>query len=138
MRMTTSTYSPQFVPGLGGVVAAQTRLSSVNGLEGELIIAGFPLQVMAGKAPLKELAFLLWHDALPTAVELNEFRKALIAERNLPTATLELLKAAAQAQLPAMDALLLAASSLNLDLRRRDEQQRAVAALARFPVIVAT
>lgn len=29
--------------GLEGVVAAETRLSSVDGLAGELIIAGFPM-----------------------------------------------------------------------------------------------
>jgi citrate synthase len=33
--------SSTYVPGLQGVVAAQTRLSSVNGEIGELIIAGY-------------------------------------------------------------------------------------------------
>ena len=136
--MTTSTYSAKFVPGLAGVVAAQTHLSSVNGLEGELIIAGFPLQEIASRATFEEVAYLLWHDALPTASELDEFRQGLAAQRALPGATLETLKAAAQYRLPPMDALLLGASTLNLDLAKSDPSQQAVAVLARFPVIVAT
>ena len=136
--MTIPTTSTQFVPGLGGVVAAQTRLSSVNGLEGELIIAGFPLQEIAGKATFEEMAYLLWHDALPTAAELKEFREVLASQRQLPSATLTLLKAAAEQRLPAMDTLLLGASTLSLDLAKREPTDQAIAILARFPVIVAT
>lgn len=133
-----STYSTGFVPGLAGVVAAQTRLSSVNGLEGELIIAGFPLEEIASQATFEEVAYLLWNDTLPTPVELDKFRQALAAQRVLPTATIELLKAAAQYQLPTMDALLLAASTFSLDLAKSAPPHQAVAVLARFPVIVAT
>ncbi|SRR6266498_2068714 len=136
--MTNSTYSIGFVPGLADVVAAQTRLSSVNGLEGELIIAGFPLEEIASQATFEEVAYLLWNDTLPTPVELDKFRQALAAERVLPSATTEILQAAAQYRLPAMDALLLAASTLSLDLAKSDPPHQAVAVLARFPVMVAT
>lgn len=34
-----------FSPGLRGVIAAETRLSHVDGLAGELIIAGYALVV---------------------------------------------------------------------------------------------
>jgi citrate synthase len=135
--MTTSTHSTQFIPGLANVVAAQTRLSSVNGLEGELIIAGFPLQEIASQATFEEVVYLLWNDALPTAAALDEFRQALAAQRVLPSATIEILRAAVQYQLPPMDALLLGASTLSLDLAKSDPHQ-AVAVLARFPMIVAT
>jgi citrate synthase len=136
--MTTPTYSAQFVPGLADVVAAQTHLSSVNGLKGELIIAGFPIQEIAGQATFEEVTYLLWNDALPTAIELDEFRHALAAQRVLPSATVELLRAAVQVRLSSMDALLLAASTLSLDLAKSDPPHQAVAVLARFPVIVAT
>ena len=36
--------NPSITPGLEGVVAAETRLSSVNGQIGELIIAGFAVE----------------------------------------------------------------------------------------------
>jgi citrate synthase len=130
--------SKEFVPGLAGVVAAQTRLSSVDGLAGELIIAGFPLEGIASQATFEEVAYLLWNDALPTARELEDFRQALAAHRPLPSATIELLKVAAQSRLPAMDALLLGASTLSLDLAKSDPAHQAVAVLARFPVMVAT
>nr|MDP9481283.1 citrate synthase/methylcitrate synthase [Actinomycetota bacterium] len=35
------------VAGLEGVVAAETRLSRVDGEEGELIVAGFPVEELA-------------------------------------------------------------------------------------------
>src|SRR5689334_15866241 len=119
MNMTTPTLSSEYVPGLAGVVAAQTRLSSVNGLQGELIIAGFPLQELAGQATFEEVAYLLWNDKLPTAVELDEFRNVLIAQRALSNTTVEVLQAA-QYRLPPMDALLLAASTLSLDQVKSD------------------
>src|SRR5678815_2273167 len=92
--MTNSTNSTGFVPGLAGVVAAQTRLSSVNGLKGELIIAGFPLEEIASQATFEEMVYLLWNDALPTAAELSEFRQALATQRVLPNATVEVLREA--------------------------------------------
>ena len=136
--MATSTDSTQFVPGLANVVAAQTRLSSVNGLEGELIIAGFPLQEIASQATFEEMVYLLWNDVLPTAAELNEFRQALAAQRVLPNATVEVLREAIEYQLPPMDALLVGASTLSLDLANSDAYHQAIAVLARFPMIVAT
>jgi citrate synthase len=135
--MTIQTISPQFVPGLADVVAAQTRLSSVNGLEGELIIAGFPVEELASQATFEEMVYLLWNDALPTVAQLNDFRQALIAQRLLPDTTIDVLRAAAGRRLPVMDALCLAAGTLNLDLANTDPKQQAIAVLARFPVIVA-
>jgi len=136
--MAISTASPHFVPGLADVVAAQTRLSSVNGLEGELIIAGFPVEEIASRATFEEMVYLLWNDALPTATQLNDFRQALIKQRALPDTTIDVLRAATERGLPPMDALCLAAGTLNLDLANTGPLQQAIAVLARFPIIVAT
>ncbi len=136
--MTTPTATKQFVPGLADIVAAQTRLSSVNGLEGELIIAGFPVEEIASRATFEEVVYLLWNDTLPTAAQLKDFRLALSAQRALPNTTLDVLRAAARRGLPVMDALCLAAGTLHLDLANADPLQQALAVLARFPVIVAT
>ena len=51
--------------GLDGVVAAQTRLSHVDGLAGELIIGGYELKELAGHVPFEAAAHLLWKGALP-------------------------------------------------------------------------
>ena len=56
-----------FVAGLEDVVAAETRLSGVDGEAGELTIAGFPVEELAGRASFEETVYLLWHDDLPDA-----------------------------------------------------------------------
>jgi citrate synthase len=136
--MTTPAASPHFVPGLADVVAAQTRLSGVDGLRGELIIAGFPVEEIASRATFEEMVYLLWNDALPTVVQLAGFRQAIAAQRVLPLATVDVLGTAAARGLRTMDALALAAGTLLLDLANANPQQQAMAVLARFPVIVAT
>jgi citrate synthase len=130
--------SAKYIPGLANVVAAQTRLSAVNGLKGELIIAGFPVEELASQATFEEVAYLLWNDSLPTVSQLVDFRGALRVQRALQGAVIDVLRAAAERHLPVMDALCLAAGTLNLDLADKDPQQQAIAVLARFPVIVAT
>ncbi|MBZ0275543.1 MAG: citrate synthase/methylcitrate synthase [Anaerolineae bacterium] len=126
-----------FKPGLEGVVAAQTRLSSVDGQAGELIIAGFPLEELAGKATFEETVYLLWHDSLPGADELAAFRAELAGQRTLSPAALALLRTAAQERVAAMDALRMAASTLSLGTHGDDPRRDAVRAVAAFPTIAA-
>lgn len=130
--------TPQFVPGLAGIVAAQTRLTSVDGQAGELIIAGFPVEEIAARASFEELLYLLWHDALPTAEQLAELDAALKSQRALPEATLALLRAAAGAgdDVDTMDALRMAAATISLGVENNNRAE-ATALVARFPTIVA-
>ncbi|HSS78722.1 MAG TPA: citrate synthase/methylcitrate synthase [Thermoanaerobaculia bacterium] len=123
--------------GLEGVVAATTRLSSVDGEAGELLIAGFPVEELAPRASFEETAWLLWNGRLPTAEELAELRRRLAGRRNLPAATLELLRSAAKRQVPAMDALRMAAGTLSLIEGGGDPREDAVTLVAAFPTIVA-
>ncbi len=126
-----------FIPGLEGVIAAQTRLSSVDGQRGELIIGGFPLAELAANATFEETTFLLWHGRLPTQSERTTFQTELAQLRPLPPATLTLLQTAAQQQMAPMDALRMAAGTLSLDIDIGDTMQTAKAVTARFPTIVA-
>jgi len=128
---------PTFKPGLDGVVAAQTRLSSVDGLAGELIIAGFPLEEIASKATFEEMIYLLWHDHLPDAAQLADFRARLAGERALPDAAVTLLRAAASEKQHTMDALRMAASTLSLGGNGQDSECDALKLVAAFPTIVA-
>ncbi len=123
-------------PGLDGAVAAETRLSAVDGKAGELTIAGFPVEELAGRATFEEVVYLLWHDALPDPEQLAAFREELGAWRALPPATLELLRAAAAERAPAMDALRMAAGTTSLGLAD-DPYAEALALVARLPGIVA-
>lgn len=136
-----ATNSPTVNPGLDGVVAAQTRLSSVDGQAGELIIAGFPVEELASKATFEEVVYLLWNDRLPNAQELADFNAALVAQRPLPQVTLVLLYAAAAHKVDVMDALRMATSSISLrapnSKAEQDLRPDALTLVARMPTMVA-
>jgi citrate synthase len=133
-----TTESSTYKPGLEGVVAAETRLSSVDGQKGELIIGGFLVEELASRASFEEVCYLLWHDArLPNAQELSDFRRELASLRTLPAATINLLEEAAASKVQTMDALRMAAGTLDLDLGETNDEQRAVALTARIPTVVA-
>jgi citrate synthase len=125
-----------FVPGLEGVVATESRLSSVNGEAGALIIAGFPVEELAIRASFEETVYLLWHDALPDPGQLSTFREELAGQRGLPGATLDVLRAAAAQRSPAMDALRMAAGTISLGVSE-DSYTEALAMVARLPTIAA-
>ncbi len=50
------------VPGLEGVVAAETRLSHVDGRNGRLIVAGRDIRDLAGRLGYEAMAALLWQE----------------------------------------------------------------------------
>ena len=89
-----------FVAGLEDVVAAETRLSGVDGEAGELTIAGFPVEELAGRASFEEVVYLLWHDELPDVGRLESFREMLAGRRGVPRATLDLLRSVAAERVP--------------------------------------
>lgn len=126
-----------YAPGLEGVIAAETRLSAVDGAAGRLTIAGFPLEELASSASFPEVLYLLWHDRLPDATALADLRERLAAKRPLPPPLLDLLRAAAARAVPAMDALRMAVAALDLDEGNGGVATAAETAVARFPVIVA-
>ena len=122
-----------FVAGLDGVVAVETRLSRVEGGAGELTIAGFPVEELAGRASFEEVVYLLWNDELPDGDRLAEFRGELAGRRGVPPATVELLRAAAEDGVPIMDALRMAAGTL----RTGGDEEEALSIVASLPTIVA-
>jgi len=126
-----------FISGLEGVVAAQTKLSRVDGMAGELIIGGFAVEELAAQATFEETVYLLWHGRLPTAPELSDFTSCMAMLRPLPAATLTLLENIAVENVPVMDALRMAAGTLSLDADEGDQEQLGLAIVARFAPVVA-
>ena len=122
-------------PGLDGVVAASTRLSHVDGEAGRLILAGYAVEELAPRAAFEEVTYLFLHGRLPEPGELRRFTRELAARRPLPRAAVELLREAAAAQAPAMDALRMAAPALSLG-RPENPLEDAITAIAAFPAIV--
>jgi len=105
--------------GLDGVVAAQTRLSHVDGQAGQLYIAGYALEELAGRVTFEELAHLLWTGRLPSPQELAAMRHEMARARPLPQKTLEAVRSAAG--VPPIDALRMACATLSLDLKDPDD-----------------
>jgi citrate synthase len=91
--------------GLEGIVAAQTKLSMVDGERGELIIAGFPVAELAANATFEETVWLLWNGELPSSEELETFRSDLASRREVSGEALTILHAFAIDGVDPMDAL---------------------------------
>jgi citrate synthase len=80
-----TTPKPAFAAGLEGVIACQTRLSDVDGLNGRLIFSGYNAVDLAQNKTIEEVWYLLHNDRLPNAAELAEFT-AEIERLGKPTA----------------------------------------------------
>ena len=63
--------------GLEDVVAATTRLSDVDGEHGRLVLAGYPIEDVAGRLPFEDALFLLFRASLPTEDERATLREGL-------------------------------------------------------------
>jgi len=110
--------------GLNGIVAAETRLSMVDGERGRLVIGGFRVEELA-EWPFERTVSLLWETAGFTGTP-----KAL----PLPERTRTLLHNAAAERVPVMDALRMAASTLQAE----DDAEAALVLAGSFPTIVAS
>lgn len=79
--------------GLDGIIAGQTRLSTV-GVDGVgLTYLGYSIEDLCQFATFEEVAYLLLHDALPNATELSAFESRIAAQRGLPDALKSILEA---------------------------------------------
>jgi len=123
--------------GLEGVVAATTRLSHVDGDAGRLTLAGYAVEDLAPYASFEEVAHLFLHGRLPEPAERMAFAKELAGRRALPHGAIQVLREAAAANAPPMDALRMAAPILSLG-RAENPLSDAIAAIAAFPAIVGT
>ena len=73
-----------YVPGLEGVVAGQTAISTVGKEHVGLTYRGYSINDLAEQSTFEEVAHLLLHGHLPDRTELDAFRTRLITRRCLP------------------------------------------------------
>jgi 2-methylcitrate synthase len=124
-----------FSPGLEGVTAGTTAISTVGKKGRGLSYRGYAIEELANQASFEEVAHLLLHGALPDAAQLAAFRKRLIPLRALPQplrTVLEQLPAAAHP----MDVLRTGCSALGAmepEGKALGELQAAERLLASFP-----
>ncbi len=138
---TASAPVSQIRPGLEGIIAMETKLSMVDGQNGVLIIAGYPIEEIAGNISFEELAMLLWAGHLPSPEEAPGIQQDLAGYRALRPETLEIIKTARNA--PPIDTLRMACATLSLDVSNPNDISPAgdlalaKRLLARFPTVIA-
>ncbi len=99
---------PIYSPGLEGVVAGETAISTITG---GLHYRGYSIEELARQATFEEVAYLLLHGELPNATELEGLKERLRAEAHLPAPIIELLRKI-PADAPLMDVMRTGASAL--------------------------
>jgi len=77
--------------GLEGVVAADTRMSFIDGEKGILEYVGIPIDDLARNSTFEETVYLLWNGALPKKDELAAFSAELRERYTLPKAIVDLI-----------------------------------------------
>ncbi len=75
-----------YYPGLEGVIASETAISSVDGKHGDggLEYRGYSIEELAESVGYLDVAYLLLHGDLPTAGQLEAFASRIAAARSLP------------------------------------------------------
>lgn len=130
------------VRGLEGVIAAETRIGYVDGINGKLYYAGYDIDDLAGRVCYEEVVYLLWNDRLPTKGELKDFRRKLVSEISLPAPLIQWLKRVPKKTHP-MVLLRSAVSDLALydpeaeDNSAAANRRKAARLVAKVPTIIA-
>lgn len=84
--------SAEAAGGLRGVVAAQSKMSKVNGEEGILVYQGYNIHDLAEHSTFEETIYLLWNGRLPTQDELDMLKTELRSHYELPAEILVFMK----------------------------------------------
>ncbi|MBS7811416.1 citrate synthase [Roseococcus pinisoli] len=64
-------------PGYGETASCESKITYIDGDEGVLLYRGYPIEQLAEKSDFIEVCYLLMHGELPTAKQLEEYRKAV-------------------------------------------------------------
>ena len=132
----------EIAKGLEGVLFTESKLTFINGSEGVLTHLGIPIQDWAENSTFEELSLALLDAKLPTAAELAAFDTDLKANREVPGALLDVIRAMPRGINP-MQALRTAASYLGLldpqSEETGEDARRAISVrmIAQFSTIIA-
>ncbi len=135
MAMAATSYAP----GLEGIIAGETAISTV---EGGLSYRGYFVGDLVERCTFDEVAYLLLHGGLPTSRDLEAFQERVAAARRLPPPVKEFLAALPNWTTP-LDALRTSVSALaHFDQDANDNShdanvRKAERLLAQIPVAIA-
>ena len=141
--MSTTVAEKIFDKGLANTIAAESRMSYIDGVNGVLEYVGIDIDALARNSSFEETAALLWNGELPNAIQLGSLMDALRAEYQLSPNTIDLIRTFPSDAAP-MHALQTAVASLALqdpeaDVNDPDANLRkAVKLVAKTPTIIAT
>ncbi|MBS1982704.1 MAG: bifunctional 2-methylcitrate synthase/citrate synthase [Bdellovibrionales bacterium] len=135
--------APEIKRGLDGVVVDTTAVSKVMPDINALVYRGYPVQDLAENCTFEEVAYLLWHDDLPTKAQLDEFTKL---ERSLRPISADLQKSIELYPKHAhpMDTVRTGVSFLGMEDKKMWDREpkanlaKAMNILAKVPTIIAT
>ncbi len=131
--------SERYFPGLEGVIAGETAISTVDG---GLTYRGYSVEDLAADASFLEVAHLLLHGELPSQEQLSDFQSILAESDDVDPSILEFLSHI-PLNVPAMDVLRTGVSALaHFDPQLADDGTdanlaKATRLLARIPVLIA-
>jgi citrate synthase len=128
--------------GLEGVVAAQTRISDVDGRRGRLFYAGYDIADLAAHATFEETIYLLHHLELPTAAQLEETVAILRADSVLDELLVGLIGSLADRTGPMTTLRTAVSAAAAFDPDGDDSEQanlrKAYRLMAKTPQVIAT
>jgi len=67
----------EYIPGLAGVPATKSAISSIDGEKGVLAYRGYSIQDLVEHSSFEETALLLMNGELPSSKELTNFKNTL-------------------------------------------------------------
>ena len=102
-----------YAKGLEGVIANESALSNVEGLDGRLSYLGYSIDELVENCSFEETTYLLHFGKLPNTSELADFEKSLRTNREIPQGVIDFLKSAPKDANP-MDVLRTGVSMLGL------------------------
>ena len=83
----------EYVPGLAGVPAVQSRISYIDGFQGLLAYRGIPIEQLAEHSTFAETAWLLIYGELPGESDLARWNQDLTEHRKLKYQVRDVIKA---------------------------------------------
>ena len=82
-----------YAKGLEGVIANESALSRVEGLDGKLSYLGYDIDDLVEHCCFGEVTYLLLKGRLPNSKELENFQRKLHQNRSLPPQVVDFIKA---------------------------------------------
>lgn len=132
----------EYVPGLHGVAAAESKICFIDGAKGVLEYRGYAIETLAEHSTFEETAYLLIKGRLPNRDEYTRFKDDLRFHRRLKFKVIDVLKILPENGHP-MDALSAAVAAMGMFYPAKnveDPEQRyqsMIRLIAKLPTIVA-